>query len=48
MASYGTKPLDVGDPFPSMTVKLMDGQKANLPGFFGPGWGVFLIYRAHW
>ena len=48
MASSETGPLDIGDPFPALNVKLIDGQEANLPAFLGPGWGVFLIYRAHW
>jgi len=48
MASSETRPLDIGDPFPALNVKLIDGQEANLPVFLGPGWGVFLIYRANW
>lgn len=48
MARAGTRILDRGDPFPALTVETVAHGQLSLPAAFGDGWGVLLIYRAHW
>ena len=48
MARAGTKILDSGEPFPSLTMETVAHGRLSLPDGFGDGWGVFLVYRAHW
>lgn len=40
--------LDSGDQIPEMTIETVNHGRLTLPQDFGEGWGVFLIYRAHW
>jgi hypothetical protein len=48
MAREGTFILDSGDRFPPLTLDTVSHGRLTLPGGFGDGWGVFLLYRAHW
>ena len=48
MARAGSFILDSGDPFPALTMNTVGNGRLTLPEAFGGGWGVFLIYRAHW
>ena len=48
MARAGTRILDGGERFPALAVDTVKHGRLNLPEAFGDGWGVFLIYRAHW
>lgn len=48
MAREGTFILDTGDLFPALTLDTVSHGRVSLPGGFGDGWGVFLLYRAHW
>ncbi|WP_419841383.1 hypothetical protein [Candidatus Poriferisodalis sp.] len=40
--------LDCGDAFPALSLRDLDDQRVDLPGAFGDGWGVLLVYRGHW
>jgi hypothetical protein len=48
MARAGTFGLDGGDRFPILTMDTVSHGLLQLPDAFGTGWGVFLVYRAHW
>jgi hypothetical protein len=48
MAREGTVILDTGEPFPHVTLDTVHHGSVTLPEGFGDGWGVFLVYRAHW
>ena len=48
MARAGNSILDSGERFPSLTVDTVAHGRVGLPDTFGDGWGVVLIYRAHW
>jgi hypothetical protein len=48
MARAGSKILDSGAVLPFMTMDTVDHRRLTLPDHFGSGWGVFLVYRAHW
>lgn len=48
MARKGTFILDSGDKFPTLTMETVNHGHLRLPEGFGNGWGVLLIYRAHW
>ncbi len=48
MAREGTFILDSGDRFPTLTMDTVGHGRLTLPEGFGDGWGVFLVYRAHW
>jgi hypothetical protein len=48
MAREGTFILDSGDRFPILTLDTVGDGRLTLPDAFGAGWGVFLVYRAHW
>jgi hypothetical protein len=48
MARAGTFILDSGDRLPALTMDTVSHGGVSLPGRFGDGWGVFLLYRAHW
>ena len=39
--------LDSGEMLPSLTVETVAHGAMTLPQSFG-GWGVLLLYRAHW
>jgi peroxiredoxin len=40
--------LDVGDRFPSLTLKCVDGGMQHLPDASGSKFKVVLFYRGHW
>jgi hypothetical protein len=48
MAREGGAILDSGDPLPTRTFDTVAHGRLTLPAAFGDGWGVLLIYRAHW
>ncbi|MGH7263259.1 MAG: hypothetical protein ACREMB_00180 [Candidatus Rokuibacteriota bacterium] len=48
MAREGAFILDSGDPFPALELETVSDGHIRLPGAFRGGWGVFLLYRAHW
>ncbi len=48
MARAGTSILDSGDKFPQLAMDTVRHGHLTLPDALGPGWGVFLVYRAHW
>ncbi len=48
MAREGAFTLDSGDPFPAIELETVSHGRLRLPEGFGDGWGVFLLYRAHW
>jgi hypothetical protein len=48
MAQTETTKLDARDPFPHMTLTLVDGSKLILPDDMHGSWSIFLIYRGHW
>lgn len=48
MARAGTRILDSGEPFPALTMETVAHGPLSLPDAFGDGWGVLLLYRAHW
>ena len=48
MTRAGTRILDSGEPFPALTMKTVAHGQLSLPDAFGGGWGVLLLYRAHW
>lgn len=40
--------LDIGDPFPRLTLDLAGGGTLSLPDALGAGYNVVLFYRGHW
>jgi len=48
MAQTATQKLDAGDPFPSTTIRLLDGSSVTLPNGQGAEHTVLLIYRGKW
>jgi hypothetical protein len=38
--------LDAGEELPVLTMDTVAHDRISVPGYFGDGWGVFLIYRA--
>jgi len=40
--------LDNGDRFPELAMETVQHGHLAFPQDFGEGWGVLLIYRAHW
>jgi hypothetical protein len=48
MARTGTHILDSGEPLPSLTMSSVAHGRVVVPDAFGDGWGVLLLYRAHW
>ncbi len=48
MARAGTMILDSGDRFPRLEMETVKHGRVVLPDAFGDGWGVVVIYRAHW
>jgi hypothetical protein len=48
VAREGSVILDSGDKFPRLSLDTVDHGRISLPEGFGDGWGVLLIYRAHW
>lgn len=48
MAREGPFVLDSGDRFPMLSMDTVRRGRLTVPDAFGNGWGVFLVYRAHW
>jgi hypothetical protein len=48
MARAGTRILDSGERLPSILMDTVDHGHLTLPDHFGDGWGVLVVYRAHW
>jgi hypothetical protein len=48
MAREGTLILDTGNVFPTLALETVAHGRVIVPDGFGDGWGVFLVYRAHW
>jgi hypothetical protein len=48
MARVGTKILDSGEALPTFSMDTVAHGGLTVPDHFGQGWGVFLLYRAHW
>lgn len=48
MARAGTFILDSGASFPAVELETVSHGRLALPDGFGSGWGVLLLYRAHW
>jgi hypothetical protein len=48
MARTGTFILASGDKFPQLAMDTVRHGPLTLPDALGSGWGVFLVYRAHW
>ena len=42
------KKLGDGDPFPDLTLQLVDGGTLALPRGFGAKYTMALFYRGHW
>jgi len=40
--------LDSGDALPSLELNTVAHGHIKIPETFRNGWGVFLLYRAHW
>ena len=40
--------LDSGDRLPTLTMDTVSHGPLTVPECLGDGWGVFLLYRAHW
>jgi hypothetical protein len=48
MTRAGTRMLDSGEALPAITMDTVAHGRLELPDAFGEGWGVLLLYRAHW
>jgi hypothetical protein len=48
MAKVGGVFLDVNDKFPELEMETISGDKLSLPGDFGDGYAVFILYRGFW
>lgn len=48
MARAGSTILDTGDTRPALAMDTVNHGRLRLPEGFGRGWGVLLLYRAHW
>ena len=48
MARAGARILDSGEKLPSITMETVAHGRLTVPERFAGGWGVFLLYRAHW
>jgi hypothetical protein len=48
VARAGSSILDSGDRFPTLEFDTVQHGRIAVPDAFGEGWGVFLVYRAHW
>jgi hypothetical protein len=40
--------LDAGDPFPKLTLNLVDGGTLNVPDGIDAKYRILLFYRGHW
>jgi hypothetical protein len=48
MARAGSQILDSGESLPVLSMDTVAHGRISVPEWFGNGWGVFLLYRAHW
>jgi hypothetical protein len=48
MTRAGTRILDSGETLPTLSMETVAHGRVAVPAHFGQGWGVFLLYRAHW
>ena len=48
MTRAGTQILDSGDHLPTIAMATVGHGRIEVPAVFEAGWGVFLVYRAHW
>lgn len=48
MARVSGRILDSGERFPELKLQTVAHGTVTVPEAFGAGWGVFLVYRAHW
>lgn len=48
MARQGSLILDTGEPFPSLEMDSVGGERVVLPRDFRGKWSVLLFYRGHW
>ena len=48
MARGERGPLDAGERMPSLRFDTVEHGALAVPEAFGDGWGVLLLYRAHW
>ncbi len=48
MTRTGTMILDSGDRMPTLSMETVVHGRLTVPDHFDQGWGVFLLYRAHW
>ena len=48
MARAGNRILDAGETLPALTMDTVAHGRMSVPEYFRDGWGVFLLYRAHW
>ena len=48
MARAGSTVLDSGQPFPAVAMETVAHGRVSLPGALGDGFGVVVLYRAHW
>ena len=48
MARASAHILDSGDTLPDLEMSTVKDGRVVVPGAFKRGWGVFLVYRAHW
>jgi hypothetical protein len=40
--------LDTGDLFPEMSLQVLGGGEARVPGEYAGHWAIVLFYRGHW
>lgn len=48
MARTGSMALDAGEVLPTLSMETVAHGKISVLERFQGGWGVLLIYRAHW
>ena len=48
MTRAGIKVLDSGETLPTLSMDTVAHGRLIVPDHFGQGWGVLLLYRAHW
>jgi hypothetical protein len=48
MARAGTSILDSGERLPTVMMDTVAHGRLTVPESFDRGWGVLLVYRAHW
>jgi hypothetical protein len=48
MARAGARILDSGATLPKIEMSTVKHGRIAVPDVFENGWGLFLVYRAHW